>query len=108
MVNLPEASANAVENEATQIEIIVSREGNYAINGRTLINSRIETLIRGLELESDGDRNLPIILIADADATHQSVITAMDAIGRSGFVRLNIATQEPQNQEQITPLQNNF
>jgi len=36
-----------------------------------------------------------LVLIADADATHQSVVTAMDAIGQSGFSRLSIATRKP-------------
>ena len=102
LVNLPEANAELVESQSAQIEIIVSREGSYVINGRALVNNRVETLIRGLELESGGDRDLPIILIADAEATHQSVVTAMDAIGQSGFARLNIATQRQEDLEQPT------
>ncbi|MCG8412628.1 MAG: biopolymer transporter ExbD [Pseudomonadales bacterium] len=93
LVNLPEANAEAAESVPDQIEIIVAREGNYSINGRVLVDARIETLMRGLELESGGDRSLPVLLVADAEATHQSVVTAMDAIGQSGFTRLNIATQ---------------
>lgn len=93
LVNLPEANAEAAESVPDQIEIIVARDGNYSINGRVLVNDRIETLMRGLELESGGDRSLPVLLVADAEATHQSVVTAMDAIGQSGFTRLNIATQ---------------
>ena len=99
LVNLPEANAELVESQSAQIEIIVAREGNYVINGRPLVDNRFETLIRGLELESEGDRDLSIILIADAEATHQSVVTAMDAIGQSGFSRLNIATQRPEELE---------
>ena len=99
LVNLPEANAELVESQSAQIEIIVAREGNYVINGRPLVDNRFETLIRGLELESEGDRDLSIILIADAEATHQSVVTAMDAIGKSGFSRLNIATQRPEEFE---------
>ena len=99
LVNLPEANAELVESQSAQIEIIVAREGNYVINGRPLADNRFETLIRGLELESEGDRDLSIILIADAEATHQSVVTAMDAIGQSGFSRLNIATQRPEEFE---------
>lgn len=101
LVNLPEANAEAAESTPTQIEITVSREGSYAINGRVLVNNRLETLMRGLELESNGDRNLPILLIADADATHQSVVTAMDGIGQSGFTRLNIATQRGEAEETL-------
>lgn len=95
LVNLPEANAETANSQPDQIEIMVAREGNYSINGRNLVNNRIETLIRGLEVESGGDRNLPVLLVADAEATHQSVVTAMDAIGQSGFTRLNIATQRP-------------
>ncbi len=96
LVNLPEANAElSSETEIQQIEILVTQDGSYAINGRSLVNNRIDTLIRGLEIESGGDLGLPILLIADAEATHQSVVTAMDAIGQSGFSRLNIATQRP-------------
>lgn len=97
LVNLPEADAEQAETGVEQIEVLVTREGNYAINGRNLVNNRIETLISGLEIESDGDRSLPILLIADAEATHQAVVTAMDAIGQSGFNRVNIATQSNLN-----------
>lgn len=100
LVNLPEANAEAVESNPAQIEILVARDGSFSINGRALVNSRIETLMQGLEIESGGDHSLPILLIADAEATHQSVVTAMDGIGQSGFTRLNIATQRPDQLEQ--------
>lgn len=99
LVNLPEANAEVAESIPSQIEILVGRDGSYAINGKALVNSRIETLIQGLEIESGGDRTLPILLIADAQASHQSVVTAMDGIGQSGFTRMNIATQRPEELE---------
>ena len=101
LVNLPEADAEAVESQTTQIEIIVAEGGDYAVNGMALANRSIEALIGALERESGGDRNLPIILIADAEDTHQSVVTAMSAIGQSGFSRLSIATQQPLSIDQI-------
>lgn len=101
LVTLPEADTALAENLPNRIEIVVARDGSYTINGRALINNRLETLMRGLELESGGDRSLPILLIADAESTHQAVVTAMDGIGQSGFTRLNIATQRPQ---QVEPL----
>ena len=100
-MNLPEANAEAAESDPGQIEILVARDGSFSINGRGLVNARIETLVQGLELESGGDHSLPILLIADAEATHQSVVTAMDGIGQSGFTRLNIATQRLQQSEQL-------
>ncbi|MBL6905043.1 MAG: biopolymer transporter ExbD [Pseudomonadales bacterium] len=103
LVNLPEANAEAAQSNPSQIEILVSRDGSYSINGRALVNSRIETLVQGLEIESGGDRSLPILLIANAEATHQSVVTAMDGIGQSGFTRMSIATQRPQQLEESGP-----
>lgn len=101
LVNLPEANAELAESTPAQIEVVVGRDGTYAINGRTLVNNRLDTLMRGLEIESNGDRSLPILLIADAEATHQSVVTAMDAIGQSGFTRLSIATQRAESTETL-------
>lgn len=103
LVNLPEANAEAAQSNPSQIEILVSRDGSYSINGRALVNSRIETLVQGLEIESGGDRSLPILLIADAEATHQSVVTAMDGIGQYGFTRMSIGTQRPQQLEESGP-----
>lgn len=95
-VNLPEADGDPVQETPTSIEISVSQNGAYAIDGRPLVNSELGTLMRALEEVSAGDRDIALILIADANATHQSVVTAMDAIGQSGFSRLSIATRKPE------------
>ena len=101
LVNLPEADAVPSENLPNQIEILVSQTGTYSINGRALINADLATLMNGLEQVSETDRSIPILLIADAEATHQSVVTAMDGIGQMGFSRLSIATQRPTMPEGI-------
>jgi|TARA_B110000285_G_scaffold76040_1_gene87553 biopolymer transport protein ExbD len=94
LVSLPEASGSA-ENAAESIEVLVDREGGYAINGRRLVNAEVGSLVRGLELESGGDVSLLVVLVADAEVQHQSVVSAMEAIGRAGFTSLSIATREP-------------
>ena len=94
LVSLPEASGSA-ENATESIEVLVDKEGGYAINGRRLVNAEVDSLVRGLELESGGDASLLVVLVADAEVQHQSVVTAMEAIGRAGFASLSIATREP-------------
>lgn len=94
-VNLPEADAPLADVPANIIEIVISQNGRYAINGRGLVNSRLETLMQALEEISEGDRSMPVLLIADANTAHQYVVTAMDGIGQLGFSRLSIATQRP-------------
>jgi len=94
LVSLPEASGSP-ESSIESIEVSVDREGSYAINGRRLINSEVESLVRGLELESGGDVSRVVVLVADSEVRHQAVVSAMEAIGRAGFVGLSIATREP-------------
>ena len=99
-LTLPETQAKLMESQPAQIKIVVAKDGKYTVNGRGLLDRRTETLRQVLELESQGDLNIPVLLIADAEATHQSVITVMDTVGQSGFFRLNIATQRPEEIEQ--------
>jgi biopolymer transport protein ExbD len=94
-LDLPEASGKKLEEQAKQIEIIISADGRYAINGRSLVNNQIEIIMKALEEESDGDYTLPMIITADANTSHQAVVTAMDAAGRMGFSNLSLTTQEP-------------
>jgi biopolymer transport protein ExbD len=65
------------------------------VNGRELVNSERRTLRAAIERLAGEKRDLPVFVRADAEATHQSVVTAMDVAGQLGFVRLNIATVTP-------------
>src|SRR5690606_6040149 len=95
LVNLPEAQAAPAELTPTQVEVVVARSGAYSVNGRGLVNAQIDTLMRAIEEVSGGDNRLPLVITADAETTHQAVVTAMDAVARLGFSRINIATREP-------------
>ena len=92
-VDLPEASerppAEAVEQK---LEITVTADGQYRVNDRELVNSRPETLRAAIEKTVGEQRDLAVVLRADSAATHQSVVTAMDVLGRLGFQRMSIAT----------------
>jgi len=98
LINLPEASGEAVEQQPVEIEILIAQNGTYSVNGRQLVNSQIETLMRVVAEVSGGDNSIPMIITADANTTHQSVVTAMDAVAQLGFTSLNIATREPEAQ----------
>ena len=93
-VNLPQANAQTPEAPAARIDVVVDRDGNYLVNGDALINNRITTLIAALEREGGGDDSLLVVLTADENARHQSVVTAMEGIGRAGFASLQIATRD--------------
>ena len=95
VLDLPEANGNVEETPPQQIEVLIGREGDYSINGKPLINRKIETLMKALDEVSQGNSNTPLTITADANTTHQAVVTAMDAAGRMGFVHLKITTKQP-------------
>jgi biopolymer transport protein ExbD len=92
-VRLPQASAVPVEKAGGEpLVVSVTQQGGYLVNQHELINSSPETLRAALLKEAGGNRTMRVTLRADARATHQSVITAMDVLGRLGFAEVNVAT----------------
>jgi biopolymer transport protein ExbD len=92
-VHLPHASAVPTERVGSEpLVVSVTEAGGYLVNQHELINSSPETLRAALLKEAGTSRNMPVTLRADARATHQSVITAMDVLGRLGFAEINVAT----------------
>jgi biopolymer transport protein ExbD len=93
---LPEASTEAsAEPSQESLEIMITEGGTYLVNGRELVNSERRTLRAAIERLIGDKRDMPVMIRADAAATHQSVITAMDVAGQLGFVKINIATVTP-------------
>ena len=92
-IRLPEANAEPVdETDAEVLEIGITESGNFLINGRQLVNSERRTLRRAIESVAGDRRDLPVIIRADAQSTHQANVTAMSVAGELGFNSINIAT----------------
>ncbi len=99
-VRLPEASVEpdlSTLEDAVVLEIAAS--GVYRLNGRDLVDAEPETLTAALEEATGGNRASPITLRADARASHQSVVTAMDVAGKAGFRQVNLATVQDAGQQ---------
>ena len=77
------------------IEISISADGEYAVNGRLLVDNELTTLMRALRDAAGGDANKQLAINADSNARHQSVVRAMDAAGQLGLVHLRITTRNP-------------
>lgn len=92
-LRLPQADeSSAPSSEANALEITISQAGNYTVNGRPLVNRQKRTLREAIKRLTAGKRDMPVVIRADALATHQSVVTAMDVAGELGFVKIGIAT----------------
>jgi len=92
-IRLPEAGvAPDAATVRDAVEIAVTAEGGYRVNGRPLINNSPDTLAVAIGRAAEGNRAMPVTIRADARAMHQSVVTAMDVAGRLGYRQINIAT----------------
>lgn len=92
-IDLPQSTGDARLVQAEQIELIISKNGDFAINGEALVNAQLDTVKRALSKFSGGDTKMALIITADAQAAYQSVVTAMDAAGQMGFINLSMTTR---------------
>jgi biopolymer transport protein ExbD len=92
-IRLPQASSLPTQRPAEEsLVVTVSAGGTYLVNSRELINSSADTL-RAAILKTVGNNSRAAVTIrADGRASHQSVVTAMDVLGRLGFTQMNVAT----------------
>jgi biopolymer transport protein ExbD len=95
-VDLPQASAEAEQQPAEKIILGIDVQGRYYINDRQLVNTQLKTLKLALSKVAGDNREMPVVLRADAKTPHQAVVTAMDAASQVGLTRLSISTLETQ------------
>jgi biopolymer transport protein ExbD len=93
MVELPSAEGVVSSDPIDTVTVTVGRTGNYAVNERVLLNQSSEVLRSTLEAVSGGRHDRPLILMADAQAPHQAVVTILDVAGQLGFEQISISTQ---------------
>ncbi|MEP7311810.1 MAG: biopolymer transporter ExbD [Pseudomonadota bacterium] len=93
---LPTASGERASATDAKLVVTVTQQGTYRVNDRELINSSRETLRAAIVKVAGSERSARVAVRADARATHQAVVTAMDVLGRLGFAEINIATVDLQ------------
>ncbi|MDQ3060684.1 MAG: biopolymer transporter ExbD [Pseudomonadota bacterium] len=92
-VTLPTADAEHQRDYPKEVIVAVSSDGRYMIN-KTLVEGRgVEALGAALAEAAKAGKDSVIIISADASATHQSVITVMEAARRQGLTQITFATQ---------------
>lgn len=98
-VQLPEASIAPARVEQTPLEVTITSEGDYLLNGEALVSARPDILRRAIEQSVGEQRDMAVTIRADARATHQSVVTVMDVVGKMGFVNITIVTSGDESNE---------
>ena len=98
-LNLPEASTAAVPEDVGKINVSIDAQGRYFVNNVPLINNKAETIEKALKEVAGDDKDPSIVINADANTTHQSVVSVLDAARRSNFLRITFATERKKDKK---------
>ena len=94
-VTLPTSKA-ATASQSNTIEIVLDTSGTYFVAGEPVGNERDQLLnaLRSVvgSLDAQALSEQPVEIRADASATHQSVVRALDVCATLGLVRVSLAT----------------
>lgn len=90
-LDLPQASADAPDPQAMQLAI--SQEGLYALNGQLLSATTAQEVARALSAAAGTNESAVLVINADTLASHGSVVRVMEAARLAGIARVNFATQ---------------
>lgn len=93
-LQLPKAGESPTDAPADNIEVVINAAGRFYVNDQELLKSDAESLQAALFKLIDGNRDIPLTIRADAQTPHQAVVTAMDAAGQLGMLRMSIATSQ--------------
>ena len=92
-INLPTAEANQVDKKVEKINISISANGDYAINESPLRTSAIDNIVTNLRDAANSIKDPVIIISADSDSPHQSVINVMEAARIAGLTKITFSTK---------------
>ena len=96
-ITLPEADAEQVKQRPREINVGIDANGRYVINKTVFNFSSVSPIVEALRAAA-GDAKDPVIIInADANATHQSVVHVMEAARLANILQITFATQNTAN-----------
>jgi biopolymer transport protein ExbD len=94
-ITLPEADAEQMKQRPKEINVGIDAQGRYLIDKTVSTFTTAAALADALK-QAAGDSKDPVVIInADANATHQSVIHVMEAARMAGYIHITFATQTP-------------
>ena len=92
-INLPSADAERQRDRVEQIDVAVDAQGRYSINRSAASFSNAVAFSEGLRRAAGSMKDPVIVISADANAPHQSVINIMEAARIAGYGRITFTTR---------------
>ncbi len=92
-LKLPVADADAQRDYPKEVIISVTAEGRYVVNKSPVLGRTVDAVAFALTEAAKAGKETVIVINADANVAHQSVITVMEAARRAGLTQITFATQ---------------
>ncbi|SMC24370.1 biopolymer transport protein ExbD [Andreprevotia lacus DSM 23236] len=92
-INLPTADAEKAAETPQTVQISISAGGQYSINEQLQTFSTPDEFALQLRKAAGNNPDPMIVINADGQASHQSVVNVMEAARLAGFGKLTFATQ---------------
>ncbi len=94
-IDLPTADAAPQQQRPGTVDVDVDAKGNYEIDGKLTSAKTKEDLTPLLTAAKAGkSKDVVLVISADAQTTHQSVISVMEAAREAGLPQITFATQK--------------
>lgn len=95
-VQLPEAQGEDVPAVEPQVlEIVIDGAGTFYVNERMVVDRGLSTLKKAIAGAAGEDREIPVVIKADAKTPHQAVMTVLDAASQLGLLHFAFAATRP-------------
>lgn len=94
-LTLPVADAQKQKDRPQQIVLSINAQGQYALNKAPVSGNSVSSLTA--MLSTMASKEMTLVISADAQASHQSVVHAMEAARRAGLSQITFATQMPES-----------
>ena len=75
------------------IDVGIDAKGHYVVGKRALSDVSVQAIGAALQKVAGDGKDPTIIINADANTTHQSVINVMEAARQVGYTHITFATQ---------------
>jgi biopolymer transport protein ExbD len=92
-INLPSANAERQPERSSEISVLVNARGQYVVNRQAVPYRGVDSLAAELRRAAGGAREPVVVISADAQATHQSVVRVMEAARAAGLTQITFTTQ---------------
>ena len=95
-VKLPTADAGQSKDYPKEIIVAVGSDGRYAVGKQLVDGKGVQPIAQMLREAAGGAKNAVVVISADALASHQSVVTVMEAAKVVGLSQVTFAAQQGQ------------